>query len=342
MFDLKKIVRKNILHLKPYSSARDEFANTQKHIHLDANENPYGVYNRYPDPYQNTLKQKLSAIKKVDPDSIFVGNGSDEIIDLVFRIFCQPRKDKALIFTPTYGMYQVAANIHEIALYKVPLNNVFQIDFQKVLPFMNDEKLKVLFICSPNNPTGNSIDTEIIEKILQHFRGVVVLDEAYIDFSKKPSLSRSIKKYPNLIVCQTFSKAYGLAGIRIGLAYADRKIINLLNKVKPPYNVSVLNQRMAVKMLLETEKFQERKRKILQQKKYLQEALQGIASIKKIYPSDANFLLVQVTDANMLYRTLIAKGIVIRNRNAVLKNTVRITVGTAQENQKLIQTLKAI
>ena len=341
MFDLKEIVRKNILNLQSYSSARDEFS-SKKGIFLDANESPYGTLNRYPDPYQKGLKAGIGKIKNIRTSSIFIGNGSDEIIDLVFRIFCEPQKDKALIFTPTYGMYEVIANINNVILKQLPLDSSFQIDFEQTLPFLKDNKLKLILICSPNNPTGNSINAKIIHKILQIFEGIVIIDEAYIDFSQKPSFIKQINYYPNIIVCQTMSKAYGLAGARIGVAYAQSGIIKLLNKVKNPYNISFLNQKKALEILSEKKKIEENIATILAEKKYLEQALQAFSFVKKIYPSDANFLLIKVENADELYQNLINKGIIIRNRDKVLKNCVRITIGSQMENQQLIANLKKI
>ena len=237
--DIKNLVRKNILNLKPYSSARDEFEG-ENGIFLDANENPFGELNRYPDPYQLKIKQKLSELNQISTENIFLGNGSDEVIDLAFRIFCEPKKDKVLTFSPTYGMYEVSANINDVELINLELNKDFQIDLENLKPYLNDENLKIIFICSPNNPTGNSIKN--IKYILENFNGIVFIDEAYIDFSPEESFRNQIKNYPNLIVSQTFSKAWGMASVRVGIAYASEEIIKFYNKVKPPYNISQLNQ----------------------------------------------------------------------------------------------------
>jgi len=251
MFDINKIARENILQLLPYSSARDEFSGSGTDgIFLDANENPYGTLNRYPDPYQKELKELIGADRNVASENIFIGNGSDEVIDLLFRIFCNPGKDKALAFSPTYGMYDVSAAINDVELVKVPLNESFDIDLEKVLPVLKDKQLKLVFICSPNNPTGNTLNLESIEAILKSFSGVVLIDEAYIDFSSKESLIGLIEKYPNLVVSQTFSKAWGLAAARVGIAFTNTAILNLMNKVKPPYNVSDLNQQAAIDVLV--------------------------------------------------------------------------------------------
>ena len=337
--EISKLVRKNILSLKPYSSARDEFSGTDG-VFLDANENPFGQLNRYPDPHQKELKNKLSEIKSVPVENIFVGNGSDEVIDLTFRIFCYPGKDKALIFTPTYGMYEVSAEINDVELIKVPLTDSFQIDFNELENHLADGALKLIFICSPNNPTANSLEN--IEKVLQKFNGIVIIDEAYIDFSKASSFLKKIDQYPNLIVMQTFSKAWGLAAARVGMAYSNELIISLYNKVKPPYNVSGPNQKAALKVLEETAGFEKRKSIILDQRTWLQNQLAGLAVVIKIYPSDANFLLVEMTDANKIYNELVNKKVITRNRHNVVANCIRITVGSPEENQILVDALKKI
>ncbi len=340
MFELNdKIVRKNILNLKPYSSARDEFSGDDG-VYLDANENPFGELNRYPDPYQKELKKKLSEIKPIPSENIFVGNGSDEVIDLTFRIFCNPGKDKALTFSPGYGMYDVSAQINDIELIKVPLNKSFQIDFDAAEKYLNDSSLKLILVCSPNNPTGNIINN--IELLLQKFKGIVVIDEAYIDFSKTDSFITKIKAFPNLIVSQTFSKAWGLAASRVGTAYASAQVISLFNKVKPPYNVSELNQKAVVNALENYSEFEKRKSIILKQKSWLEKQLQGIPVVKKVYHSDSNFILVEVTDADNVYNKLIRKKVIIRNRNSLVKNCIRITVGTPDENKKLIKELNEL
>lgn len=337
MFDLTKIVRPNILALQPYSSARDEFKGTAA-VYLDANENPYGTLNRYPDPLQKQLKASLSKIKNVAPENIFVGNGSDEAIDLCFRIFCEPGIDRALTFTPTYGMYKVSANINNIVLDEVPLDANFQIDIQNTLPLLQDDRLKLIFICSPNNPTGNNLNN--IDLILQNFNGIVVVDEAYIDFSESASLSQKIAQYPNLIVLQTLSKAWGLAAARVGLALADANIITLFNKVKPPYNISRLNYEAAIAALAQPKIFEQQKQLLLQQRAILQEALIGLNFVNKVCSSDANFLLVAVNDANAIYNRLVENGIILRNRNSIIANCIRITIGTPDENELLLTTLK--
>lgn len=339
MFELAKIVRKNILNLKPYSSARDEFSGKDG-VFLDANENPYGTLNRYPDPHQKELKKKLSELKSIAEENIFIGNGSDEVIDLAFRIFCNPGKDKALTFSPTYGMYDVSAEINEVDLIKIPLNRSFQIDLNILENHLNEESLKLIFICSPNNPSGNSIEN--IERVLQKFKGIVIVDEAYIDFSKADSYIKKLDQYPNLIVSQTFSKAWGLAAARIGTAYSSAEIISLFNKTKPPYNVSELNQKAALNALENSSEFEKRKDIIIEQKKLLEEKLKKLAVIKKVYPSDSNFILVETSDANWVYNELVNQKVITRNRNSLVKNCIRITVGTPEENQKLINALSKL
>ena len=339
MFSLKNIVRKNILNLKAYSSARDEYTGDAQ-VYLDANENPFGTLNRYPDPQQKALKNALSTLKKVAPDNIFIGNGSDEVIDLAFRIFCSPGKDKALTFSPTYGMYDVSANTNDVELIKVPLTNDFQINIDEIKSFLNDEYLKLIFICSPNNPTGNTIYTADIEYILNNFNGIVIIDEAYIDFSPVNSWNTKLGEYPNLIVSQTFSKAWGLAAARVGIAYTNENIINLFNKVKPPYNVSELNQKAAIKTLVNNTDFEKNKQAILNEKEKVTAILQSLSKVKKVYPSDANFILIEVENADAIYNDLVSKKIIIRNRNSVIKNCVRITIGSPEENTTLINALK--
>jgi len=337
--EINNLVRKNILSLKPYSSARDEFSGSDG-VFLDANENPFGELNRYPDPHQKELKTKLSEIKSVPVSSIFVGNGSDEVIDLTFRIFCNPGKDKALTFIPTYGMYEVSAEINEVELIKVPLTGSFQIDFDTLENYLADEQLKLIFICSPNNPTANSLEN--IEKVLQKFNGIVIVDEAYIDFSKATSFLTKIDQYPNLVVMQTFSKAWGLAAARVGMAYSNHVIISLYNKVKPPYNVSGPNQVAALKALKDAAGFEKRKSIILEQRSWLENQLAGLAVVIKIYPSDANFLLVEMRDANRIYNELVNQKVITRNRHSVVQNCIRITVGSPEENQILVDTLKRL
>lgn len=339
--DIQKLIRKNILNLEPYSSARDEFKG-ENGIYLDANENPFGELNRYPDPYQSKVKQKLSEINQISTENIFLGNGSDEVIDLAFRIFCEPKKDKVLTFSPTYGMYEVSANINDVELINLDLGKNFQIDFGTLKSYLNDENLKIIFICSPNNPTGNSIRD--IKYILENFKGIVFIDEAYIDFSLEESFRNQIKNYSNLIVSQTFSKAWGMASVRVGIAYASKEIIKFYNKVKPPYNISTLNQD-AILNTLNNEKINQVSENIeiiLKEKKNLIENLEKLNLVKKIFPSDTNFLLIEVDNADSVYQELVNQNMIVRNRNSVFKNCLRITVGSPEENKKLIETLKSI
>jgi len=341
MINLKAIVRENIWNLKAYSSARDEFKGAAD-VFLDANENPFGTLNRYPDPHQKAIKEKLSVLKKVETNQIFVGNGSDEVIELAFRIFCEPGKDKVLTFSPTYGMYDVSANINNVEIIKQPLINDFQISLNQLQPYLDVEEIKIIFICSPNNPTGNLLHTEDLEYILENFNGIVIVDEAYIDFSSQESFIKNINKYNNLIVSQTFSKAWGLAGVRVGVAYACEAIINLYNRVKPPYNVSTLNQDAVLDRLNNLDEVKRNIDAILLERRTLKEALIELPLVKKIYPTDANFLLIEVDNADKVYQYLIDEKVIVRNRNTQVDNCIRITVGTPAENKILIETLKAL
>ena len=340
MVNIEKIVRPNILALQPYSSARDEFKG-ETGVFLDANENPYGNLNRYPDPYQIELKSKLVQLKQTPLETIFIGNGSDEVIDLAFRLFCEPGTDKALTFSPTYGMYDVSAAINNVDLIKVPLTSDFQLDLKAVTPFLVDPSIKLIFICSPNNPSGNLIRKTDIEFVLSNFKGIVIVDEAYIDFSKDASLLELISRYNNLIISQTFSKAWGLAAARVGVAYANESIISFYNKVKPPYNVSELNQKAALNTLTNIAEFESNLQDILTEKEKLKVELNQISYVKKIYPSDANFLLVEVDNAIELYQYLVEKQVVVRNRTTQVENCIRISIGTVAENQKLLTALKS-
>lgn len=339
-FNLNNLIRENIKNLVPYSSARDEFS-AEEGVFLDANENPFGDYNRYPDPYQKKLKAKISEFKNIKSEQIFLGNGSDEVIDLLLRIFAEPKKDKILVFNPTYGMYQVSASINDLEVLDFPLNKEFQIDFNEDLEtILEDKNLKLVFICSPNNPSGNLIKGETIEKILNNFKGIVVVDEAYEDFSTEISWLNKIKNYPNLVVMQTFSKAWGMAGLRVGMAFAQEEIMALMNKVKPPYNISILNQNEVLKELNHTDKFSLRLKEIIEQRNFLEKELQNFSFVRKIFPSDANFLLIEVEDANALYQYLVNQKIIIRNRNSVVRNAVRITIGSEVENKTLLDYLQ--
>ena len=338
--DIKKLVRKNILNLLPYSSARDEFSGTEG-VFLDANENPNGSYNRYPDPHQVELKSVLGKVKSVSPENIFLGNGSDEVIDLIFRTFANPGKDKVIICPPTYGMYQVSANINDVEIVNIPLLPNFQLDKEAILQTIKqDTAVKLIFICSPNNPTGNLIAG--IEEIIQQFNGIVVVDEAYIDFSPASTKAPTIQQYNNLIILQTLSKAWGLAGVRVGFAFAQSEIIALLNKIKAPYNISTLNQQEALAKLSKPAEFEAERNEILAERVRLEKELLQLPMVRKIYPSSANFLLVEVDNANNIYNTLVAKNVIVRNRDTVIRNCIRITVGTKHENDTLLTELKDI
>jgi histidinol-phosphate aminotransferase len=339
MIDLKKIVRANVLKLTPYSCARDEFQGSDG-IFMDANENPYGTLNRYPDPYQKELKQKISEIKGIPAGNIFLGNGSDEIIDLCFRVFCNPGKDKVLIFPPTYGMYEVSASVNDVNVEKITLRDDFQIDIEKVKRIISDPQFKLVFICSPNNPTSNSMNHEDVGWIIMNFNGIVVIDEAYSDFSIDPSFLNLVKDHNNLIVMQTFSKALGMAAARVGMAFMDPDILSYFNKIKPPYNISTINQKAALARLDQKKEMASLVRDIIDERERLQIEIARFGFVEKIYPSDANFLLVRVNDANRLYKYLIDRNIIIRNRSSVIRNCVRITVGRKSENEQLIKSLK--
>ena len=339
-FNLENLVRPNILKLKAYSSARSEFTGKEG-VFLDANENPFGTLNRYPDPLQKELKNALSRLKKVSAEQIFIGNGSDEVIDLAFRIFCKPGEDKVLTFTPTYGMYTVSAAINDVEVLKEDLGVDFQINTKNLKPILQDKNLKIVFLCSPNNPTGNCLRTDDIKFILDNFDGIVIIDEAYIDFAEQESWQNRLSDFPNLIISQTFSKAWGLAAARVGVAYMNPAVLHYYNKVKPPYNVSQLNQNIALKALDNYDKYQADLRLILNQRKRLEKTLQGFSFVNKIYPSDSNFLLVEVADANELYDYLKKEKIIVRNRDKEVKNCLRFTVGEEKENDLLLEKISA-
>lgn len=341
MFDINLLVRDNVRALIPYSSARDEF-HGKEGVFLDANENPYGKLNRYPDPYQKELKSQISRIKKVPEENMFLGNGSDEIIDLAYRTFCRPGIDKALTFTPTYGMYEVCAGINDITFIKVPLTDKFQIDKDKAASALDDPFLKLIFICSPNNPTGNSINYADIESVIAGSRCIVLIDEAYSDFSGNQSFKNMTDKYPNLIVMQTFSKAFGLAAARIGMAFTNQQIVKYFNKLKPPYNISSLNQKAAIRQLIKYEKSMDQVRRIIRERERLKEALGKLKIVEKIFPSDANFLLVKIRDPDYVYNTLVERNIIVRNRSRIIPGCLRITVGTRSENNRLLTELNRI
>jgi len=341
MIEINKLVRPAILQLEPYSSARDEFKGKEG-IFLDANENPFGTLNRYPDPHQSELKEKLGELRNINPTNIVIGNGSDEIIDMTIRIFCEPGQDKLLAFHPSYGMYKVAAAVNNVELVELQLNDSFQIDVGKLEPYLTDDRLKIIFICSPNNPTGNLINLKDIEFILQKFQGIIFLDEAYIDFANSDSSTKLIQKYNNLIVSQTFSKAWGLAGARVGVGYAQEEIISYFKKVKPPYNVSQLNQDAAIKAIENITQFEACKDEILNEKQRLTTALSNHKLVLKIYPSAANFILIEVTDADLIYTKLTQQKIITRNRNTYVPNCLRISIGTKDENDLFLCALQKI
>jgi histidinol-phosphate aminotransferase len=349
-FNLEALIRANIKKVTPYSSARDEFKTPEgggkKMVFLDSNENSLGSplthwYNRYPDPYQHEVKDALAAIKTIPASNIFLGNGSDECIDLLYRCFCEPGKDNVIICPPTYGMYEVSASINDVAVKKVPLLPDFQLDLEGMEKAV-DQNTKIIWICSPNNTTGNSILFRDMEMIINNFDGLVVVDEAYINFAKQRSLLSIITDYPNLVVMQTLSKAWGLAALRLGIAFASPEIISWLNKIKPPYNINQATQEIALKALGEVGQVNEMIREIVVMREGLTLALQQLPVVEKVYPSDANFLLVKVKDAVKLYEHLLGESIVVRDRSKVIlcEGCLRITVGTNEENKKLIESFK--
>jgi len=341
--DIDSLVRKNIQRLKPYSSARDEFQGTAS-VFLDANENPNpSPYNRYPDPLQKELKSKISSIKKVTPENIFLGNGSDEPIDLLFRAFCEPGIDNVVIPQPTYGMYSVSANINNIEIKQVSLTPDFDLDVTAIKNCW-DKKSKLLFLCSPNNPSGNLLSSEKIIELVNSFHGLVIVDEAYIDFTNQPSFSQRLNEFNNLVILQTLSKAWGLAAIRLGMCFANKAIIQVLNKIKSPYNISILTQQIALKELEMEDRKEKWVKEILDERENLIQQLKSIKSVINVYPSDANFVLAKMKDAKLMYQKLIEREIVVRDRSSVIlcDNCLRITVGTKTENQKLLNSLIAI
>ncbi|MFV0391246.1 MAG: histidinol-phosphate transaminase, partial [Paludibacteraceae bacterium] len=343
MMNINNLLRKNILSLQPYSCARDEFQG-EASVYLDANESPYNApFNRYPDPLQQELKKKIGKLKSVPTENIFLGNGSDEAIDLIYRAFCEPRINNAVAIDPTYGMYKVCASINDVEYRKVLLDTNFQFTADSLLR-VKDTHTKVMWLCSPNNPTGNDLDSREIEKLLNQFSGIVVLDEAYIDFSARKSFTDKLSEYPNLIILQTLSKAWGSASIRLGMAFASTEIISVFNKIKYPYNVNLLTQQQAIKILDNEEQTNKWVAKILSERKKLIQALSNLNITRRIYPTDANFVLIRVDDANAIYQQLVDKGIIVRNRNNVslCEGCLRITVGTQEENDTLLDELKKL
>lgn len=340
MKKLQDLVRPNIWNLKPYTSAREEFVGTSS-VLLDANESPYGTLNRYPDPQQRALKRQLAADQQLEENQVFTGNGSDEVLDLIYRIFCRPQQDEVVILGPTYGMYRVLADIHDVALTEVALNNQFDLDEGVIRQMLEKKKAKVLLVCSPNNPTGNSLNPKYLQQLIGSFPGIVVLDEAYVAFGKQASWVTQLARFPNLIVLQTLSKAHGLAAARVGMCFASAEVIALLNKVKAPYNISSLNQEAALAVLQNKAGFAMQVKSIVQEREVLRKALLQVEIIERVFPSEANFLLIQTSPANMLYDYLLQEGIVVRNRSAQVSNSLRLSVGSPIENQKLIQAIRA-
>ena len=342
MKQLKELVRPNIWSLAPYSSARNEYSGHKAHVFLDANENPYNKpYNRYPDPLQTDLKARIAKIKGVDASRIFLGNGSDEAIDLVYRVFCEPRVDNVVAIEPTYGMYKVCADINNVEYRKVLLDERYQLSASKLLAAC-DAKTKVVWLCSPNNPTGNNLDRSEIETVVKETQCIVVIDEAYADFSENRSFRKDLALYPNLIVLNTFSKAWGCAALRLGMAFASAEIIELFNKVKYPYNINLLTQEQADKILDRRFEVEDWVRLLLQERAKVMKAFAELPICKKVYPSDANFFLALVTDAQAVYDYLVEKGIIVRNRTRVelCNNCLRITIGTKSENIELLSALR--
>ena len=343
-FELNKLIRPNIKTLKPYSSAKDEYTGDAK-ILLDANENSLGSpltkwYNRYPDPYQRQLKEKLAFVKKIAVNQIFIGNGSDECIDILFRTFCEPGKDNIIICPPTYPMYEVSANINDIAIQKAPLLSDYQLNLAHIEQLVNPNT-KIIWICSPNNPTGNSLDRIDIETILNHFEGIVVVDEAYINFSKQKSFVQSLIDYPNLVVLQTLSKAWGLAGLRLGMCFASPDIIGYLNKVKAPYNINIVTQELALQALEEVGQVNDMIQLLVDMRNALAQVIASMPHVIQVFPSDTNFILVKIPHARKLYEYLMSKGIIVRDRSALelCEDSLRITVGTEQENTLLVDAM---
>ena len=345
--EIRKLLRSHLLHLTPYSSARDEFSGSAD-VYLDANENAFGStstdrYRRYPDPYQVELKGCLSKIKNLNADSIFLGNGSDEPIDLLIRAFCNPGKDRIIITPPTYGMYEVSADINDVGITRVPLSNDYMLDKDGILDAI-EPGIKIIFLCSPNNPTGNCIEPESILEIANRFQGLIVLDEAYIDFSSQPSLIAELTNFKNLVILQTLSKAWGLASLRLGMTFANSEIIDILNMIKPPYNINGATQDLALKALMNHKEMKSMVKEILKQRNLLKTMLSEIPSIIEIYPSEANFLLVKIENAHETYVNLIENKVIVRDRSnvALCENCLRITVGTEKENKELVKQLKNI
>ncbi|WP_417602262.1 histidinol-phosphate transaminase [Owenweeksia hongkongensis] len=336
--ELEKLVRPNILKMKPYSSSRDEFKG-EAQVFLDANESPFGKLNRYPDPHQVILKSKIANQWNVNANEIFIGNGSDEIIDLLFRIFCTPGVDKALSFVPTYGMYKVSAQLNDVEMVEIPLNKDFDLDENIIDKALQEKDVKIIFLCSPNNPTGNILSEECITRLLKSFDGIVVMDEAYAQFSNQKSWSEKLADFPNLLVSQTFSKAWSLAAARVGIAFGNPEIIELLTKVKPPYNVSELNQKAALDILLKSARIYQNTLVLKSEREKMIAALNGYSFVKRVFPTQANFILISVAKPQKLYQFLLQNGIIVRNRSSQIEGCLRISIGTKKENQTLIKAL---
>lgn len=342
MRELKELIRENIYNLKPYSSARDEYKGKNASVFLDANENPFNtLYNRYPDPLQTEVKSTLSKIKGVDADKIFLGNGSDEAIDLIFRVFCTPAIDNVVAIEPTYGMYRVCADINNVEYRMVELDKEFQPDVERVLNSC-DNNTKAIFLCSPNNPTGNLLERERILQIVDRFSGIVVVDEAYIDFAPTSSLVEVLDRYPNLILLQTLSKAWGMAAIRMGIAFASEAIISFMNRVKYPYNINILTQQAAIERLHNISAMKIELNSILEERTSLEKELSQLPLCQKIFPSHSNFILIRVKNATNVYQYLMDNGTIVRNRSHITlcNDCLRITIGTPTENMQLIKLLK--
>ena len=344
MMNLELLTRENVKNMKPYSSARDEFEQfSQPMIYLDANESPFSnSINRYPDPQQKDLKEILATKNNISKDNILLGNGSDEVLDLLFRAFCEPNQDNVITLPPTYGMYSVLANLNAIQNKEVLLTLDFQPNVEKIFEAI-DQKTKIIFLCSPNNPTGNSFSGDAVIKLLSKFKGLVVIDEAYIDFSEEESWLSILEDFPNLVITQTLSKAFAMAGLRIGILYASKEIIKILNRIKPPYNINVLSQETAIKKIQQSTVPYQVKRTIIERKK-LKKELQKCSFVSKVYPSKANFILFKVDDANFRYQQFLENGIVVRNRSTqpLCENCLRISIGLKEENEKVIQILKKL
>jgi histidinol-phosphate aminotransferase len=346
MFNLDNLLRPNIKNLAPYASARDEFSGNAK-VFLDANENSLGSplhkwYNRYPDPHQSKLKQAIDKVKNVAAENIFLGNGSDECIDIPYRCFCNPAADNVIICPPTYGMYEVSAHINDVEVRTAPLFEDFQLNLP-LIESLIDEHTKIIWLCSPNNPSGNSLHRTDIEMVLNNFTGVVIVDEAYINFARQRSFLQELNEYPNLIVLQTFSKAWGLAGLRLGIAFASKEIVTVMSKVKPPYNINQATQDLALQALENVEEVNDMIREIVDMREALSDVLSQIPVVEKVYPSDANFLLVKIKDAKKVYDFLLTKSVVVRDRSSVrlCEDCLRITIGTEKENTELVDALAA-